>query len=125
MASLFLALSDEMVPILMVAIPVGLFIFVIVGAGIAKAAAEKEKRNRIWAKYGHTALAGRILERTIWQGETQEQLRDSLGSPADTDEKVLKTKSRVIWKYHHRGGNRYGLRITVENGMVTGWDEKM
>jgi hypothetical protein len=51
-------------------------------------------------------------------------LLDSLGHPADIDEKVLKTKKKEIWKYHHMGGNRFGLRITLELNQVVGWDEK-
>jgi hypothetical protein len=31
---------------------------------------------------------------------------------------------KEIWKYNHSGGNRYGLRITIENGEVIGWDKK-
>lgn len=84
-----------------------------------------QRRKEIYRMYGRTPLAEKIIARNIWQGQTQRQLRDSLGNPADTDEKVLKTKTKTIWKYHHRGGNRYGLRITVENGVVVGWDEKM
>jgi hypothetical protein len=37
----------------------------------------------------------------------------------------LKTKRKAVWKYAHRGGNRYGLRITVENNAVVGWDERL
>jgi hypothetical protein len=60
----------------------------------------------------------------FWQGQTQEQLLDSLGRPADTDTKVLKTKTKEIWKYNRVGKNRFGLRVTVENGVVVGWDKK-
>ena len=40
------------------------------------------------------------------------------------DNKVLKTKTKDIWKYNRTGTNRYGLRITVENDIVVGWDKK-
>ncbi|PKN66998.1 MAG: DUF2845 domain-containing protein, partial [Deltaproteobacteria bacterium HGW-Deltaproteobacteria-10] len=37
---------------------------------------------------------------------------------------VLKTKTKKTWKYHQQGTNRFGLRVTVENGYVVGWDKK-
>lgn len=108
---------------------VGLLIGIPVALTLAISAArrrrEEERKNRIYAKYGRGEVADRILSSTIWVGETSEQLLDSIGRPADTDEKVLKTKKKEIWKYYHRGGNRYGLRITIENGVVVGWEEKL
>jgi hypothetical protein len=82
-------------------------------------------RESILAKYADPTVAQRILHRVIWVGESAEQLRDSLGRPEDIDEKVLKTKRKEIWKYYRRGANRYGLKVTVENNFVTGWDEKL
>lgn len=75
-------------------------------------------------KYQDEDVVQKILARMIWIGQTSEQLTDSLGYPAATDQKLLKTKTRDIWKYRHQGANRYGLRITVENDEVTGWDSK-
>ena len=82
-------------------------------------------RERIYEKYGRTEIAENILNKILWVGETTEQLIDSLGSPQDTDEKVLKTKKKETWKYYHKGANRYGLRITIENNVIVGWDEKL
>lgn len=75
-------------------------------------------------KYEDEVIVQKILKKTIWIGQTSEQLADALGYPAATDRKLLKTKTRDIWKYRHQGANRYGLRITVENDEVTGWDSK-
>lgn len=108
-------------PLLIIGVPI--FILVMIARG--RAQAERERKEAIYRIYGHTEIAERLISKTIWVGETERQLRDSLGNPHDTDEKVLKTKKKVIWKYQHRGGNRYGLRITVENGAVVGWDEKL
>jgi hypothetical protein len=36
----------------------------------------------------------------------------------------MKTKTKEVWKYHQRGANRYGLKITLENGRVVGWENK-
>jgi len=85
----------------------------------------RARREKIYRKYGHTGDAERIVNKTIWVGETTGQLVDSLGQPVDVDESVLKTKKKEIWKYHRESVTRYGLRVKVENGLVDGWDEKL
>lgn len=89
-----------------------------------QAAKKKKRREELMAKYNDAALVEKLMERTFWQGQTSGQLLDSLGNPEDIDEKVLKTKKKEIWKYNHQGGNRYGLRITLDNDVVIGWDQK-
>lgn len=88
-------------------------------------ARREERRAYLLSKYRDGEIVEQIMAKRVWQGQTSDQLRDSIGAPMDTDEKVLKTKRREVWKYHHRGGNRYGLRITLDNGLVVGWDEKL
>lgn len=83
------------------------------------------RRSALLQKYGDAQVVERIMSRSYWQGQTAEQLRDSLGDPADIDEKVLKTKSKQVWKYQQTGVNRFALRIIVENDSVVGWDEKI
>ncbi len=75
-------------------------------------------------KYDSDAIAADIMAKKIWQGMTEEQLAESWGRPADVDLKVLKTKATATWKYKHLGGNRYAQRISIENGVVTGWEFK-
>jgi hypothetical protein len=75
-------------------------------------------------KYQNEDLVSQILNGRFWQGQTSEQLIDSIGQPVGIDEKHLKTKHKQIWKYNRRGQNRFGLRITLENGIVIGWDQK-
>lgn len=84
----------------------------------------QERRAHLHKKYSDEKIVEKIMSGSYWQGQTSEELRDSLGSPADVDEKVLKTKRKEIWKYHPQGGNRFGLRITLEQDQVVGWDEK-
>jgi hypothetical protein len=101
---------------------------IVVWTVVATRAKERRRRARaasIYAKYGHTDIAENIINRSIWVGESSEQLRDSLGSPVDIDEKVLKTKRKEVWKYVPRGASRYGLRITLDDDFVVGWDEKL
>ena len=61
-------------------------------SALARNTDEQRKKDQIYAKYGQTEIAERILNNTVWVGETAEQLRDSFGSPLDIDVKVLKTK---------------------------------
>ena len=82
------------------------------------------RQKYITSKYHDSEIANRILAGQFWQGQTSEQLIDSIGKPIDVDHKALKTKSKEVWKYKSLGKNRYGLRITVENGEVIGWDMK-
>ncbi|WP_202593987.1 MULTISPECIES: hypothetical protein [Geobacter] len=91
---------------------------------IASLREAEQRRLALTAKYADPLLIEKIMSRHFWQGQTEEQLRDSLGHPYDIDERVLKTKSKQIWKYHPMGRNRFGLRITLENGLVVGWDDK-
>lgn len=87
--------------------------------------AKKRKRLKFLRnRYRDEGIVQNILAKRIWIGQTSEQLMDSLGPPTATDHKLLKTKCRDIWKYHRNGVNRYGLRITVEDGYVTAWDRK-
>lgn len=87
--------------------------------------AEAEQRKAaLIEKYHDESIVDKILSRTIWVGETEEQLRDSLGPPVDIDEKVLKTKKKSTWKYFPAGGKKFKLRVTLDNGVVVGWDEK-
>lgn len=83
------------------------------------------KRSMLIKKYQDENLANKIMQRTLWQGQTAEQLIDAIGEPKDVDEKVLKTKTKQTWKYFPSGRRRYGLRITLDDGIVVGWDKKI
>lgn len=86
---------------------------------------QKQKRlTYLRAKYNDEDVVQKIYAGHVWQGQSEEELRDSLGKPNAIDNKLLKTMTREIWKYHPSGINRYRLRITVDNGRVAGWDQK-
>lgn len=91
----------------------------------AREAARATRRTELLKKYGDEELVDRIMSGRIWQGQSAEQLRESIGEPLDVDEKVMKTKRREVWKYHALGGNRFGLRVTLNQSVVVGWDEKL
>lgn len=102
---------------------VGIIVIAIV-IGLISNFFEKKKRQRLMDKYGSEYIVEQIMKKMIWQGQTEEQLIDSIGSPRAVDQKVLKTKVKETWKYEKTGENRYNLRVTIENGEVIGWDKK-
>lgn len=85
---------------------------------------KKERLSYLKEKYKDDEIVQKIFDGYFWQDQTAEQLIDSLGAPVEIDNNVLKTKKKEIWKYEHQGGNRFNLRITLENDVVIGWDQK-
>lgn len=98
--------------------------FLVVAWFAAKAYLRKKRLADLVAKHGDPAVAAKILNSMYWVGQTAEQLRDALGKPLEVDQKVLKTKKREVWKYHRTAKNRYALRITLDNDLVTEWDQR-
>ncbi len=78
------------------------------------------KRARLIMKHKDDELVEMRMKEKFWVGQTKEQLIDSLGEPLAVDQKVLKTKVKEVWKYEQTGKNRYGLRITLDDGVVVG-----
>jgi len=66
--------------------------------------------------------AARIIGGEIWQGQTSEMLIEAIGRPVDMDEKVMKTRTRHVLKWGHQGANRFALRVTLDDGIVVGWE---
>jgi hypothetical protein len=102
---------------------------ILLGTGIAgyiwyKSNKHKERLRYLMDKYQDASVVDKIMSDYIWQRQTSEQLRDSIGAPAAVDNQVLKTKTKEIWKYGHQGGNHFNLRVTVENNQVIGWNKK-
>ncbi|MCV2893718.1 hypothetical protein [Lentibacter sp. XHP0401] len=75
-------------------------------------------------KYGDGGVAKKILSRSIWQGMTKGMLLDSRGRPAAKDERVMKSKTREVFKYGKTGKNRFDMTVTLENDFVVGWTQK-
>lgn len=87
-------------------------------------ASNKAKRERLMKKYNDEKLVDKLMSGSFWQGQTKDELIDSLGNPSDIDEQVLKTKIKETWKYQKTGNNRYALKIFIENEVVIGWNKK-
>ncbi len=85
---------------------------------------KKLRFNSLRAKYQDEVVVRRIVSGSLWEGQSEDQLRDSMGEPLVVDRSVLKTKTKEVWKYRQQGANRYGLKVTVENGKVIGWEQK-
>ena len=80
------------------------------------------KREDLLERFGDPAIVDDLLAQVIWQGETAEQVLASLGEPVAIEAKARRTKKQEVWKYGHEGGNRYRLRITLDDDTVVRWD---
>jgi predicted Holliday junction resolvase-like endonuclease len=112
---------------LIVLVIVGIVVVLVVGAQWVRRQEQKAleaRRAQLIQKYRSEAIVERILNSEFWQGQSEEQLLDALGHPVARDKKVMKTRRREVWKYHERGRDQFALRITLENGKVSGWDKK-
>jgi hypothetical protein len=113
------------IPVIALAVGVAIYIWLQHEKEKTRARELAERRAMLMEKYKDEKIVDGILTKSMWVGQTQEQLVDSIGQPHDIDQKVLKTKKKEVWKYGYKCGNRYGYRITLENEVVVGWDEKM
>lgn len=95
-------------------------VVIIIGVRVTK---HRQRLTYLRSKYPEAEVQ-RILAKTLWQGQTDEQLTDTLGHPSAVDRKVLKTIRREVWKYGRMSARRYRLRVTVDDGRVIGWDYK-
>lgn len=84
---------------------------------------QEQRRQYLIQKYG-PETAQLLLNQNIWHGATCEMMLDAFGQPADIDTAVMRNKHTSVLKYYPKGYNRYGMRITVENGYVIGWELK-
>jgi hypothetical protein len=87
-------------------------------------------RHKKWIKYlknkydNDMWIVNAIDNGKFWQGQSAEQLIDSIGRPLAIDKQVLKTKTKETWKYQRLRKGQYGLRLFLENDFVVGWDKK-
>ncbi len=104
-------------------------ILILVAAAVlvfaAFALAKRSRYSRLLQKYGgDEKLVDALISKTIWQGMTEAQLLDSWGKPAAIEEKVMKTKVKQVFKYRPTAANRYRDKVTLEDGLIVGWDQK-
>lgn len=77
--------------------------------------------GRLICRYNDYELARRVFRREIWKGQTESQLIDSRGEPANKDRR-LATPWRETWTYPPRGFVRGRLQVTLEEGHVLAWE---
>lgn len=80
----------------------------------------RRRRADLIARFGERD-AMRILAREVWQGMTEEQLKESWGLPEDRKQELKKTMLRETLKYGQTGKNRFAQWVFLENGIVIGW----
>jgi uncharacterized protein YecT (DUF1311 family) len=103
-------------------------IIVLLGIGVAiwlavkvlQEIQKKQRRQSLIAKYGE-ADTDRILAGEVWMGMTNEQLIDAWGNPVEVGQEVSRNKTKETWKSNQTGKNRFSNRISLENGIVSGW----
>lgn len=102
----------------------GWFIFCIIFSlvMILSSLSEFLKKRYLWNKYHDQDVVEKIYKKQFWQGQTNEQLKDSIGPPSDVDRKVLKTKTKETWKYNEHQKGRYKYKFFLENDEVIGWE---
>jgi hypothetical protein len=105
-------------------VPLGVVAAAVAVYVLVRVVRRRMRRAHLRDKYGDEETVRKLMDGWVWQGQTVAQLTDSLGKPAEVDRTVLKTKIKEVWKYGHRGRNRYGVRVTLEDGVVVGWENK-
>lgn len=104
------------------------FVGILVGAGALLLALDAYtrwiQRKVLMARYNDQAVVDKIMRHVIWQGMTASQIVDALGEPELKEQKVMKTKTIETWRYGQKTRTRFQWRITLEDGVVTGWEEK-
>jgi hypothetical protein len=83
-----------------------------------------QRRVRLLARYNDPQAVEMIMQKRIFEGMTVAQLHEAWGKPVAIDERVLKTKTTQVYKYHQFGKNRFHDRVKVEDGIVVGWEQK-
>ena len=93
----------------------------------ARELAEKERLEKELTKKFGKQDALRIIEGEIWLGMTKDMLIASRGEPLDTDETVLKSKTKSKFFYEpwftRQKNMRFKVRIDLENKEVVGWKD--
>jgi hypothetical protein len=106
-------------------LPLIIVIVACVAAFFLYRALKKRRRLKyLEQKYVNKKKVEKIINREIWQGETADQLIDSIGNPDVVDDKYLKTQKKAVWKYGRRGLKSYNLIVNLEKGLVVRWEGK-
>ena len=100
--------------------------------GMAQSSAEREekanrearRRESVRTKYEGSSYYSDIMAGLIRQGMTGDMVIDAWGRPDAVDRKVYKSKVKEIWKYGPGPRRSFANRVTLENGVVVGWESR-
>jgi hypothetical protein len=84
---------------------------------------QQERRTRLLASFDHGTV-DRILAGEFWVGQSEKALLESLGEPEGKNEKRGKTGVLEEWLYQPLSPQRFALKVTLEDGLVTHTDKK-
>lgn len=101
---------------------VGLVFSVLFLSARADEKSQQRRYQYLINKYHDDSVVRGIMNEQVWRGQTDEQLLDSWGNPEDKDIKVLKSKRTEIWKYGKINSRSYRQKVTLENGIVVGYE---
>ena len=82
---------------------------------------DDERTRHIREKYGRTDIAKKLIRKTIWAGETADQLRDSFEAPVSVKRSPFHTSGSEVWEYLGKGAELPDLHVTLKDGLVIGW----
>ncbi|NRB66965.1 MAG: hypothetical protein HRU48_06275 [Vibrio sp.] len=105
------------------------FIFCLIVLYALSSYVTEKLRKQLMSKYNDKELVEKLLMRMIWQGQTEEQLLDAIGQPADCLQDDGQTK---VLQYEPARSGRISsvslhpqrFKVTLENGKVVDWDRK-
>jgi len=92
-------------------------------AAAAEEAARQARANELLQRFG-AENTRKILDGQLWVGATSDMVMAMLGPPPWKEERILKTKTKTIYKYFQTGLNRFALRVTLDDGVVVKWEDK-
>ena len=89
-------------------------------------AADEDKRQarlaRLVSQFGEDG-AERIITRKLWVGAPADAVYEMFGAPAAIAEAVKGTHTKVVMKYFPQARGRFDLKVTVDDGRVSGWEK--
>lgn len=86
--------------------------------------AERRRRQRLQelTERFDEDIANRIMNKEVWQGQTEEMLIESKGSPVDVIETVSLRHKKQTFKYDEVGCGRFRTKVHLRDGIVVGWE---
>lgn len=81
------------------------------------------RRSELEEKYGSADIADAILSEQLWIGQKKEMLIDAFGDPDHVESHVTSKRSKEILSFQQDDNGNYLLKVSLNNGIVSGWDK--